>query len=174
MKKNLQKSPIEIRNRKINDYEIESHLIAGLVLVGMEIKSLVKKEVDITGSRCMVRGNSPNGERGITGTKSSKNASSPSKYKSHDIYLVGSYFKPLESHFSTKYEATRDRLLLLNKSELRYIQQELQKNRVVIPTRIFRAETGKYKVEIAVCRPLKKFDKREKEREKVIEREIGD
>lgn len=170
MKTNIKNLPVEIRNRKINDYEIESHLVAGLVLVGMEIKSLVKKEVDITGSRCMVRGCSPSGPRGVVEAKSPKQNLS----KSHDIYLVGSYFKVLESHFSTKYDANRDRLLLLNKSELRYIQQELQKNRVVIPIRIFQAKSGKYKVEIAVCRPLKKFDKREKEKEKAVRRELDE
>jgi tmRNA-binding protein len=91
-----------------------------------------------------------------------------------DIYLVGAYIKPLEANFAAKYEANRDRLLLLKKSELHYIQQELQKNRVVIPVRIFRAESGKYKVEIAVCRPLKKYDKREKEKEKIVRKELDD
>lgn len=161
---------LEIRNRKINDYEIESKLVAGLVLVGMEIKSLIKKEIDITGSRCMVREGCPIGARGSRGSNLGK--VSPKNNKKHDIYLVGSYFKVLESNFAAKYEANRDRLLLLNKAELRYIQQELQKNRVVIPTRIFQAESGKYKVEIAICRPLKKFDKREKEKEKAVRREL--
>ncbi len=155
---------MEIRNRKINDYEIESTLCAGLVLVGMEIKSLVKKEIDITGSRCMIRFSDSEKNR----------VKHKSKHKSLDIYLVGSYIKPLEANFAAKYEANRDRLLLLKKSELHYIQQELQKNRVVIPVRIFRAESGKYKVEIAVCRPLKKYDKREKEKEKMVRRELDD
>lgn len=154
---------MEIKNRKINDFEIESKLVAGLVLVGMEIKSLIKKEVDITGSRCMLRGSNPNRAEGKRNNK-----------KTNDFYLVGSHFKVLESNFATKYEANRDRLLLLNKSELRYIQQELQKNRVVIPIRIFQAKSGKYKVEIAVCRPLKKFDKREREKEKAVRRELDE
>jgi SsrA-binding protein len=158
---------MEIRNRKINDYEVESTLCAGLVLVGMEIKSLVKKEIDITGSRCMIRFSDSEKDR-VKSNKRSK------KHQSLDVYLVGAYIKVLESNFAAKYEANRDRLLLLKKSELHYIQQELQKNRVVIPVRVFRAESGKYKVEIAVCRPLKKYDKREKEKEKMVRKELGD
>ncbi len=161
---------MEIRNRKINDYEVESTLSAGLVLVGMEIKSLVKKEADITGSRCMVRFSDSEKSQGNSKHKSKHK----SKNKPLDIYLVGSYIKVLESNFAAKYEANRDRLLLLKKSELHYIQQELQKGRVVIPTRIFRADSGKYKVEIAVCRPLKKYDKREKEKEKAVRKELDD
>lgn len=144
---------MEIRNRKINDFEIEARLVAGLVLVGMEIKSLVKKEVDITGSRCMVRG-----ER-----------------DRREFFLVDSHFKVVTSTFSTPYEATRDRGLLLKKNEIQYLDGEIQKNRVVIPVKIYQpSNSKKYKVELAICRPLKKWDKREREKEKIVKKEILD
>lgn len=138
---------MEIKNRKINDYLIESTFTAGLILVGMEIKSLVNKEADITGSRCMLKtleGNS----------------------KNFGIFIVGSYFKVKESAYSAKYDANRDRQLLIKKCELNYIKQQAQKGRSIIPTKIFCADSKKYKVEIAVCLPLKKYDKREKLRER--------
>lgn len=142
---------IEIKNRKINDYSIESTLTAGLILVGQEIKSLIKKEVDITGSRCMIRG-----ER-----------------SKREVFLVGSHFKVITSTFSTAYEATRDRGLLLKGNEIQYLDGEIQKNRVVIPVRIYKPDNSKkYKVELAICRPLKKWDKREKEKKRIFKREI--
>lgn len=145
---------MEIRNKKINEFDIESKLEAGLVLVGNEIKAVISNQVDLTGAWVNV------GRHG----------------KNHIPLLINSHFKQFPKHGfldSSDYEANRDRKLLLNKNEIRFLNQEVQKGRSVIPIRIY-LSNKKYKLELAVCRPLKKWDKREKEKEEISKREIRD
>lgn len=134
---------MEIRNRKINDFEVVKKIEAGIILVGREVKAISTKECDLTGSYILLR----NGK----------------------VILIGSYIKEEIDNFSIKYAAGRDRELLLNKSEIRFLQGELQRGLKIIPVRLYKNK--KYKIEIAVCRPLKKYDKREKEKEKQVKRE---
>ena len=145
---------IEIKNRKINDYIVEKTLNAGIVLVGSEIKSLISKEVGITGAWVNIVGDR---KRPIP-------------------VLVNSYFKEHRSTniFDTStYESNRDRLLLLKKSEIKFLQQELQAGRVLIGSKIFLPkDSKKYKLQISICRPMKKWDKRESEKLKNYKKEI--
>lgn len=132
---------MEIKNRKINDYEVKETLEAGIILVGCEVKKIATGEINLSGSRCIVK---------------------------DKILLVGSHIPIIETAYSKKYEATRDRELLLKKNQIRYLRECIQKGYLVIPVRMYLKK--KYKVEIAICRPLKKWDKREKEIEKHIKR----
>lgn len=130
---------IEIHNRKINDYKIEEILDAGIILKGMEIKSLADKEADLTGSYIIIR------DKPI---------------------LVGSYIKVRENSFSVSYEAQRDRSLLLTKSQIRYVREQQIKGKSVIPIKFFTAENGKIKLKFAISTPLKKYDRRSRELKK--------
>lgn len=135
---------MEIRNRKSNDFEITETLEAGIILVGREVKAIARKEVDITGTRCIVR---------------------------DAILMVGSYVAKEEDRFSNSYDPNRDRVLLLRKSELRYLKEQLKKGFSAIPIKLY-LKKSKYKVLIGLGKPIKKGDKREKEKEKQVRKEM--
>ncbi len=136
---------IEIKNRKSNDFDIIEKYVAGIVLVGNEIKSLVEKEADLTGSYILIK-------------------KSP--------VLIGSYIKVKESKYSATYSPNRDRLILLTKSQIRKLRQESQKGLSIIPIRFFSNEKGKIKLEFGVGKSLRKFDKRQSELKKEHRKEI--
>lgn len=135
-----------ISNRKVSDFEIEETLVCGLILIGREVKSVAKREADITGAR-------------VLSTPSPK--------------LVGAFIKEQQDAYSVKYCPNRDRELLLKKSEIRYIQDRTRKGFWLIPMEIFQ-KNGKYKLKIGIGRPLKKWDKREKDKEKESKKQLNE
>ncbi len=135
---------MEIKNRKSNDFDISATLEAGIILIGREVKNL--KECDLTGSRCIIK----------------------------DVpLLVGSYIAKQEDNFATPYEPGRDRKLLLRKSEIRWLLEQIKKGFSIIPIKLY-AKKSKYKILLGVGKALKKFDKRQKEIEKQVKKEIYD
>lgn len=130
------------RNRKANDYDLTETLVAGIMLVGAEIKSVCRHEVDLTSAYILKRADG--------------------------AYLINSYIAPPEQKqfFGVEYAPKRDRKLLLNKSELRFLNQQTNKNKNIIPVEMFVADNGKVKLRLGVGTTLKKWDKRQKEREK--------
>jgi SsrA-binding protein len=132
-------------NRKSNDFAIEETMVAGIMLVGREIKSIIEKEVDLTGSYILLKKN---------------------------LTLVGSHIKVVVDNYSTKYEANRDRVLLVKKNELEYLKDKKRRGAVFIPIKLFNSERGKVKLLFGIGKPIKSWDKREKEKEKQIKKEI--
>ncbi len=106
---------IEIKNRKSNDFNFTEKYVAGLVLVGNEIKQIVAKEADLTGSYILIN-NQPT--------------------------LVGSYVKVQETKYANNYSANRDRLILLTKGQIRKLQQDFQKGFSLIPIRLYSDSRG--------------------------------
>lgn len=137
---------MRITNNKAKyDYSIESTIIAGVVLVGAEIKSLVKNEADLSGSYVLVRDSG--------------------------VVLIGAYIKPVSvNKFGVEYEPNRDRQLLLNKNEIKWLKQESQKGWQLIPLRFFTAQNGRVKLEIGIGRRKKVWDKRGNEKLKEFKR----
>jgi len=137
----------EITNRKANDFDISETLEAGIILVGREIKSVAKKEVDLTGARCVLR---------------------------NDLLLVNAFIKKeVEDYFSVPFEPNRDRVLLVRKSELRFLRERLKKGFYAIPIKMY-LKKSKYKVMIGVGKPVLKGDKRQKEIDKQVRKEMYD
>ena len=133
---------INIKNRKA---EYEYHLIttftAGIVLTGTEIKSIRAGKVNLTDSYCSFI----NGELWAHNIHISE-------------YANGSY---------NNHEPKRDLKLLLNKKELKKIQSKLNdRGMTIIPTRMWINENGYAKLDIALARGKKMFDKRESIKEK--------
>lgn len=71
-----------------------------------------------------------------------------------------------------KVEETKNRKLLLHKKEILKIKQELQKNLSLIPTKIYFNSNSLIKVELALGRGLKKYDKREKLKKEEVRKKI--
>ena len=138
---------INILNKRAKfDYEIIETYTAGIVLTGTEIKSIRLGKANITEGFCEFH----NGELFAINTQI-------------DEYLYGNQFN---------HKAKSERKLLLNKRELRKLVNKLtDKGLTIIPTRLFIAESGIAKLEIALAKGKKLFDKRETIKERDVSRD---
>ncbi|MHA3786526.1 SsrA-binding protein [Mycoplasma sp. VS30B] len=133
---------IVANNKKaFRDYEIIEKFEAGIELMGWEVKSARASSIDITNAFCSI-------------------------YKG-EMYLKEAYFK---QYMQVKCDETRDRKLLLHKNEIRKIGFKEDTQRLtIIPLKIYFNEQSRLKVEIALARGLKKYDKRAK----IIKEEVN-
>lgn len=136
-----------VNNKKaVFEYTIESKFEAGLVLTGTEIKAVRDSKANLADAYCIFM----NDEMWVKGMHISE-------------YKEGSY-----NNHITK----RDRKLLLNRNELRKLQVKIkEKGYTIIPTRLYLSERGFAKLEIALARGKKLYDKREdlKKKDAVLE-----
>ncbi len=128
---------INIRNKRATfDYEILEEYVAGIVLVGTEIKSIRMSKVSLTDCYCYFS----EGELWIRG-----------------INIAEYAWGTCNNHIPK-----RDRKLLLNRKELNKLSRSLQdKGLTVVGLRLFLNERGFAKVVIGLARGRKSFDKRE-------------
>lgn len=133
---------INIRNKRAAfDYELIERFTAGIVLTGTEIKSIRLGKASLVDSFCIF-------EKGELWVKNLHITT----------YFYGSY---------NNHEARRDKKLLLNKSELNKIARlTKQSGFTIIPTRLFINDKGLAKLNIAIAKGKKEFDKRHSLREK--------
>jgi len=139
---------ILVKNRKAShDYEILEKYVAGIVLQGPEVKSILKGSCSISEGYVTIN----NGEVFL------KNCNIARYDK------IDGFRKDLNERM--------DRKLLLTKSEIRKIDKELtRKGLTIIPLNIIYSDTKKIKIEIAVARGKKEYDKREALKEKDLRR----
>ena len=142
------KSPVNIRNKKASfEYFFVDTYTAGIVLTGTEIKSRRMGKASLVDTFCYIH----NGEIWVKGMNISP-------------YFYGSY---------NNHESKRDRKLLLNKKEIRNLQEDTkQVGYTIIPTLLFIDDHGRAKLDIALCRGKKEFDKRQTLKEKEDRREM--
>ncbi|RED45942.1 SsrA-binding protein SmpB [Seonamhaeicola aphaedonensis] len=129
---------INILNKKARfQYEILDKYTAGIVLSGTEIKSIRNSKASIAESFCEFNGH---GELFVVNM-------------TIEEYSHGTYY-------NHKPKATRK--LLLNRRELKKLEKEVQNTGLtIIPLRLFINEKGFAKLDIALARGKKLFDKRE-------------
>ena len=142
------KSPVSIRNKKASfEYFFVETYTAGIVLTGTEIKSLRQGKASLVDSYCYIH----NGEVWVKGMNISP-------------YFFGSY---------NNHEAKRDRKLLLTKREIHKLQEATkQVGFTIVPTLVFIDAKGRAKVDIALARGKKEYDKRQTLKEKEDRREM--
>ncbi|HEX6608670.1 MAG TPA: SsrA-binding protein SmpB [Chloroflexia bacterium] len=127
---------LAVNRKAFHDYSIEETLEAGLVLVGSEIKSLRDGKANLRESYVRIEG----GEAWLINAH------------------IGAYPQG-GTHFN--HEPLRRRKLLLHGNEIIYLRAKVeQKGLTLVPLRIYLAR-GKAKLEIAVARGKKLYDKRE-------------
>lgn len=146
-KKDLYK-PVNIKNKKaFFNYEIVDKYVAGMVLMGTEIKSIRLGKATLGEAYCFVN----NGELFI-------------KSMNIAIYELGTHFN---------HTPTRDRKLLLNKKEINKIQRKLEEQGLsIVPIRLFINDRGFAKIEIGIGKGKKLHDKRESLKEKDAKRKL--
>ena len=142
------KSNISIKNKKAShEYFFLDTYIAGVQLVGVEIKSIRDGRVNLSEAYCVFQ----NGE----------------------LYLKNTHISPYENAGYVKIDPLRDRKLLLNKNELRKLSEGVsRKGLTIVPTKMFINEKGLCKVEVCLCQGKKTYDKREALKEKDIKKKV--
>lgn len=142
------KSPVQIRNKKASfEFFFIDTYTAGIVLTGTEIKSIRMGKASLVDAFCYIN----NGEIWVKGMNVSP-------------YFYGSY---------NNHEAKRDRKLLLNKREIYRLQEATkQVGYTIVPTLIFIDKHGRSKIDIALAKGKKEFDKRQTLKEKEDRREM--
>ena len=143
------KSPVQIKNRKAAfEYFFIEELTAGIVLTGTEIKSIRAGKASLVDTYCTII----RGELWVKGMSISP-------------YFYGSY---------NNHEQKRDRKLLLTRHEISRLESATkQTGYTIVPTLVFIDENGRAKVDIALCKGKKAYDKRQTLKEKEDRREMG-
>ena len=123
-------------NRKAKfEYFLVETFEAGIVLQGSEIKSIRAGQVSLTEAFVQTDG--------------------------EDAWLIGAHVSPYEQANRFNHDPVRPRRLLLHKKEIRQLWDDVrQKGMTIIPTRVY-LKGGRAKVEIALARGKKTYDKRE-------------
>ena len=142
------KSSIQVKNRRASfDYEFLETYTAGIELVGTEIKSIRAGKVSLQDAYCYFAGN----QLFVRGMNVA-------------LYHWGSW---------GQHEPVRDRRLLLNRKELRHLAIEDKKaGLTIVAVKLFIADNGFAKLQIALGRGKKEYDKRQSIKEKDIRREM--
>jgi SsrA-binding protein len=140
---------INIRNKQATyQFELLDKMVAGLALKGTEIKSIREGKVNLQDGYCYFA----NGEAFIKGINITP-------------YAQGTHYN---------HEASRERKLLMKKSELKKLEARVEeKGLSLIPVRLFINDRGLAKLEIALARGKKLHDKRESIKEKDLKRELS-
>jgi SsrA-binding protein len=142
----LQKT-VNIKNKKASfEYFFLDEYTAGMVLTGTEIKSIREAKVSMADAYCIFH----RGELFVKNLNISK-------------YDNGTYYN---------HDPLRERKLLLSRKELRKLESKLtDKGLTIIPTRLFINDRGLAKIDIALAKGKKLYDKRESIKEKDIKRD---
>jgi SsrA-binding protein len=144
----MKENRINIRNKKAYfDFEILEKLVAGMELTGTEIKSIRKGKASLADTYCFFKNN----ELWVKGMRISEY--DQGSYNNHDPY--------------------RERRLLLNRNELnRFEKRVREKGLTMVALRLFINENNLAKLEIALARGKKEYDKRETIRQKDLKRDM--
>jgi SsrA-binding protein len=139
---------INIRNKKAwHEYEFIERFTAGMVLKGTEIKSIRSGKAGLVDAYCFFREN--------------------------ELFVKGMHIAEYDFGNINNHDPKRDRKLLLSRRELRRLEKNVrEKGLTIIALRIFLAENGYAKMEIALARGKKEFDKREDLKKKDSKREL--
>jgi len=138
-----------ITNRKAGfNYEILQKYTAGVELFGFEVKSLQKGQGSLDGAHVAVRGG--------------------------EAFVVSMFVPPYQvGNTPLDYDERRNRRLLLNKKEIREIEKNEQtKGLTIVPLSVYNSGK-KIKLDIALVRGKRKFDKRETLKKKTSERDVA-
>lgn len=138
----------EISNRQAYfQYHIENKYVAGIVLLGTEVKSIREGKVSFNDAYCL--------------------------FDKGELWVRGMYIAEYSHGTVNNHIAVHDRKLLLTKRELSRLQAALkEKGLTLVPLKIFFNEKHFVKIEIGLGRGKKLHDKRESIKARDTEREI--
>lgn len=140
-----------MRNKKAYfDYNVELEFVAGMKLLGTEIKSIRDGSMAFNDSYCYI------------------------DIKNNKVFLKSFHIKEYKLGTYANHDPLRERELLLNKKEIFKINSFLKiKGYTLVPLEIFITSHGIAKLKIGVCRGKKNYDKKEKIKERDIAKQTS-
>ena len=138
----------EMNNRQAYfNYAIEDKFVAGVALMGTEVKSIREGKVSFNDAFCL--------------------------FERHELWMRGVYIAEYKLGTTNNHIAVHDRKLLLHKKELKKLEARMkEKGYTIIPLKIFFTDENFVKVEIGLGRGKKIHDKRETLKERDTQKEI--
>lgn len=129
------------------NYHIEDKFVAGIVLLGTEVKSIRDGKLSFNDAFCL--------------------------FDDSELWVRGLYIAEYSHGTANNHIAVHDRKLLLNKRELKKLQLKLKdKGYTIIPLKVFFSDKGFVKVEIGLARGKKLHDKRETIKNRDLDKEM--
>lgn len=129
------------------NYYIEDKYVAGIVLLGTEVKSIRDGKLSFNDSFCL--------------------------FDDGELWVRALYIASYSHGTANNHIEVHDRKLLLNKRELKKLQLKLKdKGYTIIPLKVFFSEKGHVKVEIGLARGKKLHDKRDTIKNRDLDKEI--
>lgn len=141
--------PINIKNKKASfNFEFIEKFVAGIQLTGTEIKSIRFGQASLVDSYCF--------------------------FKDGELWVKNMHISEYSHGTHYNHEPKRDRKLLLTGRELRKLEKKVQeKGLTIIAIRLFINESGLAKIELALARGKREYDKREDIKQKDTKRELS-
>ena len=139
---------IDVKNRRAAfEYHLLDTYECGMVLMGSEIKSIRAGGANLTDAFCTFIG--------------------------EELFVRGLRIAPYGTNIHYVHDPTRDRKLLLKRNELDKLKRKTKDvGMTIVPTRLFIAPNGFAKLEIALARGKKTFDKRESIKARDVQRDL--
>lgn len=126
---------VAVNKKAYRNFELIEKFEAGMELLGTEVKSLRAGQADLDGSYARI--------------------------KNQECWLVGARIAQYEQAGIVNHEPTRDRKLLLHRVEIHKVTTKLeQRGFTLVPLRIYFTNRGFAKVELALARGKRQYDKR--------------
>jgi SsrA-binding protein len=139
--------PVAVNKKAYRNFEFVDTFEAGLSLLGSEVKSLRAGTADLNGSYARI--------------------------DNDQCWLVGASIAQYQQAGSRQHEPTRKRKLLLHKIEIRKIRIKLeQRGFTLVPIKIYFNDRGFAKIELALARGKRQYDKRKTITERDQKRDI--
>ncbi|MCB0764466.1 MAG: SsrA-binding protein SmpB [Flavobacteriales bacterium] len=139
---------IDVKNRRAGfEYHLLDAFECGMILTGSEIKSIRAGGASISEAFCAFAGN--------------------------DLIVRNMQIAPYGTNVHFVHEPKRDRKLLLHRQELAKLRKKLKDvGMTIVPVRLYIADNGYAKLEIALAKGKKTYDKRESLKQKDVERDM--
>ena len=139
---------IEIKNKKAkHEYEFLETFTAGIVLLGTEIKSIRQGKASIMEAYCRV--------------------------SKGELFVYGMHISEYDKGGFINHLPTRERKLLLQKKEIKKLEKKLKDvGLTIVPTRLYISQSGYAKLNIALAKGKKLYDKRESLKQQDSKRQI--
>jgi len=145
--KNKFEAHVSIKNKRASrEFVFLDKFVAGIMLLGTEIKSIREGKVNLQDGYCLFHAN--------------------------ELFIRNMHISHYKQAAYNNHEPLRERKLLLSKNELAKLKRKIEeKGLTLVPTRLFTNARGLAKLEIALSKGKKLYDKRENIKRKDIDRE---
>jgi SsrA-binding protein len=146
-KNKTEQTPVTVNKKAYHNFELVEKFEAGMSLLGSEVKSLREGQADLSGSYARI--------------------------EKDECWLVGASIAEYKQAGAAQHEPTRKRKLLLHKTEIGKIRVKLeQRGFTLVPLRIYINGRGLAKIELALARGKRQYDKRKRIAERMQRRDV--